>query len=85
MKVNTKNAKQNAIEIVRAKEWNGKIFFDMKVNGVTIYGCTLIEGKKGTFVGFPQQKGKDGKYYKRAFVELSEEDTKFIIALIEDM
>lgn len=85
MKVNTKNETKNTIEVVRAKQFDNGIVFDMLVNGVTIYGCRLVEGKKGTFVSFPSKKGKDGKYYSHAYVKLSQEDTDFIIKLIEGM
>lgn len=85
MKVNTKNETKNTIEVVRAKQFDNGIVFDMLVNGVTIYGCRLVEGKKGTFVSFPSKKGKDGKYYSHAYVKLTQEDTNFIVKLIEDM
>lgn len=93
MKVNTK--KNNAINnqeveklivVNRAKQFDdGKIVFDMIVNDVSIYGCRLIEGKKGNFVAFPQRKGKDGEYYRHAYVKLSDEDVANIVAQIEKM
>lgn len=85
MKVNTKNETKNTIEVVRAKQFDNGVVFDMLVNGVTIYGCRLVVGKKGTFVSFPSKKGKDGKYYSHAYVKLTQEDTNFIVKLIEDM
>lgn len=85
MKVTTKNEVKNTIEVLRAKAFNNAIAFDMTVNGVTIYGCRLVEGKKGHFVSFPQRKDKNGKYWNLAYVKLTEEDTNFIIKLIEEM
>ena len=93
MKVNTKknneiNDKKDTkiIVVKRAKEFDWGISFDMIVNDVTIYGCKLITNKKDeTFVAFPQRQGTDGKYYKYAFVNLSEEEEKDIIAQIEKM
>ena len=93
MKVNTKknneiNDKKDTkiIVVKRAKEFDWGISFDMIVNDVTIYGCKLIINKKDeTFVAFPQRQGTDGKYYKYAFVNLSEEEEKDIIAQIEKM
>ena len=73
----------NEIKVTRAHAHKDQLFFDMKVNGVKIYGCRLVEGSKGTFVSFPSRKGNDGKYYSYAFVSLSDEDTKNIIARIE--
>lgn len=32
-----------------------------------IKGFRIIEGKNGLFVGVPQESGKDGKWYNRAF------------------
>lgn len=77
---------EKLIVVKRAKQFDdGKIAFDMIVNDVTIYGCRLIEGKKGMFVSFPQRKGNDGKYYNIAYLKLSENDVESIVAQIEKM
>ena len=73
-----------------AKENECSIVFDMKVNGVTIYGCWYRTGsdKKGKdyeMVSFPAQKGKDGKYYNHAYVQLQQSDIDFISAEIEKL
>lgn len=73
-----------------AKENECSIVFDMKVNGVTIYGCWYRTGsdKKGEdyeMVSFPSQKGKDGKYYNHAYVQLQQSDIDFISAEIEKL
>lgn len=86
------------IEVLRAKDFTKddakenecSIVFDMKVNGVTIYGCWYRTGsdKKGEdyeMVSFPSQKGKDGKYYNHAYVQLQQSDIDFISAEIEKM
>ncbi len=31
-----------------------------------VKGFRVVEGKEGLFVGLPQEKGKDGKWYGRA-------------------
>lgn len=94
MKVNTKknneiNDKKEAkiIAVKRAKEFDWGISFDMIVNDVTIYGCKLLLKKDSdeTFIGFPSRKGTDDKYYNYAYVQLSEEETKEIVAQIEKM
>lgn len=90
MKVNTKknngiNDQEKLIVVKRAKAFDGKIFFDMIVNDVTIYGCRLLEGKNGMFVSFPSRKGKDNKYYNIAYVGLNEADVSNIVAQIEKM
>ena len=86
------------IEVLRAKDFTKddakenecSIVFDMKVNGVTIYGCWYRTGsdKKGEdyeMVSFPSQKGKDGKYYNHAYVQLQQSDIDFISADIEKL
>ena len=94
MKVNTKkynaiNDKKDAklIVVKRAKEFDWGISFDMIVNDVTIYGCKLLTKKDddGVFIAFPSRKGTDDKYYSYAYVDLSEEEQKDIVAQIEKM
>lgn len=92
MKVNTKknngiNDQAKLVVVKRAKQFDdGSIIVDLIVNDVTIYGCRLIEKKEGgVFVSFPSRKGKDGKYYNIAYVKLTEEDVKSIVAQIEKM
>ena len=91
-------AQAQAIEVLRAKDFTKddakenecSIVFDMKVNGVTIYGCWYRTGsdKKGEdyeMVSFPSQKGKDGKYYNHAYVQLQQSDIDFISSEIEKL
>ena len=86
------------IEVLRAKDFTKddakenecSIVFDMKVNGVTIYGCWYRTGsdKKGVdyeMVSFPSQKGKDGKYYNYAYVQLQQSDIDLIAKAIDSM
>ena len=53
-----KNSKKNSekevaaievtsLEVTRAREYDDIFFFDMVLNGVSIYGCRLIEGDEG--------------------------------------
>lgn len=71
-------------KVTRANQVGETVFFDMEVNGVTIYGCKVVEGSKGDFISFPSHKGKDGKYYNHAWVKLTEEQSKEIIAQVEE-
>lgn len=74
------------IKVVRAKVHKKTTFFDLKVNGVNIYGCRFIEGSNGNFVGFPSYKSNtNDKYYNHVWVELSEEDVKLIDSQIDDL
>lgn len=69
---------------------NGQISFDATFdNKVTIYGMKYIETTKGgqdySFISFPQQKGKDGNYYNRAYLNLDEKLTQRITSQLEEM
>ena len=63
---------------------NGGVAFDMTVNGISIYGCRDVETKDGDFIGLPQRKGNDGKYYSIVWARFSEADTKDILAEVEN-
>ena len=60
------------------------IFFTLVYNDVKIYSCKIINGKKGSFISFPSQKGSDGNYYNVAYVELSSEEQDYIIKTASD-
>lgn len=86
-----RTSKEKGIEPIQVSEWKvtrakdtGKIvFFDLMINGVTIYGCKVIEGQRGDFISFPSQKGTDGKYYNIAWAPLSDEVQADILAAVE--
>lgn len=71
------------IKVTRAHAYKDQLFFDMVVNGVSIYGCRLVDGKKGVFVSFPSRKGTDGKYYSYAYIDLAEDEVKEIAEQID--
>ena len=75
----TKNGKYS-IENMRAVDNCGKVlaFFTLDVDGVKICNLTLVDGKEGVFVGFPQKQGKDGKYY--CTVWISDEKEREVVA-----
>lgn len=75
-------------DVLRAHEFDGgNISFDMKVNGVTIYGMTLVwnADRKEYWVSFPVRKGKDGRYYKHAWFPVNETLQNAIEERIEDL
>lgn len=72
-------------KVTRANQVKDTVYFDMEVNGVSIYGCRVVEGSKGDFVAFPSHKGKDDKYYNHVYVKLSDDQTKDIIHQVEEM
>lgn len=74
---------EKSIQVANVKEWNDdNITFTLIVNGVSIYGCRIVEGKNGDFVSFPSRKGNDGKYYSHAYIKLSASDVENIEELI---
>ena len=55
------------IEVVNLRRFeNGKLkaFADVLFDeSYVVKGFRIVEGKEGLFVGFPQQNGKDGRWY----------------------
>lgn len=88
-----KNATNNTQENLKVESFEVKrvalvgkkdtVFADVVINGITIYGMTVVEGKNGDFLSFPSRKGGDGKYYSICWARLSEGDQKKILAEIE--
>ena len=78
-------AKIYSCEVIRAKEYKDTVFFDVNINGVSIYGCRFVEGKNGDFVSFPSYKGNDGKYYSHAYIKLDEATVSLIDEQIDEL
>jgi DNA-binding cell septation regulator SpoVG len=72
-------------KVTRASQVNDTVFFDLELNGVSIYGLKVVEGSKGDFISWPSHKGKDGKYYNYAWCKLSDEQQNEIIHQVEEM
>ena len=67
------------IEVVRLNRLNGdgalKAFCDISLfDTLVIRGFRVVNGKKGIFVGMPQERGKDGQWYST--VHLLNRDVK---------
>ena len=79
--------KIDTFQILRANVVGSKdtVFFDMKVNGIIIYGCVVVEGSKGDFISLPQRAGNDGKYYSIVWARFSDEDQAAIIKEVENL
>lgn len=72
------------VEVNRATEVKNAVMFDMTVNGVKIYGCSVVKGKNNSmFVSFPSHKGKDGKYYNYAWFSLNDDLQADIIKKVQ--
>ena len=72
-------------KVTRANQVGETVYFDVVINGVTIYGCKVVEGKNGDFISFPSHKGKDEKYYNYVYIKLSDEQTAGIVKQVEEM
>lgn len=59
------------VKIIRMKKVENikhvKAFFDVDINDIKIKGVKILESEKGLYVGFPREKGKDGRYYAVVF------------------
>lgn len=87
--MNKSNSKKtlevSSFRVMGARTLNsGSVSFDMKLNGINIYGCFVVESAEyGDFISFPQRKGKDGKYYSIVWAKLDKEDTAAILQEVE--
>ena len=54
-------------KVVRLYRFDGdsktKAFVDIAIGDFIIKGLRLLKGKNGFFLGMPQEKAKDGKWY----------------------
>lgn len=76
-----------SLEVTRAREYEDIFFFDMVLNGVSIYGCRLIEGEEGWFVSFPSKKSnkKGGKWFNHCWAKLTEDAIAEICSAVFEM
>lgn len=90
---NNTNTKKPEIETLKVNDFrvhraraieNGIIMADLIINGITVYGMKVLANKKTgeAFLAFPQQKGKDGKYYSIVYAKLSDTDQEEMIRSI---
>lgn len=83
-KSNKECLKISSFSVIRARILDsGSVVADLKINGITIYGCFVVQTEKGEFISLPQRKGSDGKYYSIVWAVLSKQDTEDIIKEIE--
>lgn len=74
------------VSITRAYQFSdGSIVFDMIVNGISLYSCTIRESRNGNiFISFPSKQGKDGKYYSYAYFPIDSDLQDKIIDMIAE-
>ena len=72
--------KVESFEIIKATNFSWGCAFNMVLNGVTIYNCTVATTKEGkNFISFPSRKGTDGKWYSYVYFRFSDEDMERIL------
>ena len=77
--------KVESFEILKATNFNWGCAFNMVLNGVTIYNCTVAETKEGKFfISFPSRKGSDGKWYSYVYFRFSDEDMERILDAVSE-
>lgn len=71
---------QSGIEVVRLYRFGNdskvKAFVDVAVGSFVVKGLRVLEGKNGLFVGLPQEKAKDGKWYNSFYPRTKEARAK---------
>ena len=71
--------KEWEVKNVRALEFG--TFFTLEMPGLALYNLRVVPAGKNydSFIGMPEDLGKDNKYYKRFFLRLSDEDTEAVL------
>ena len=61
-------------------------FFTLQLPGLALYNLRVVpEGKKyNAFIAMPEDKGKDGEYYKRFALYLTDKDTKEVLDAVAE-
>lgn len=73
-------------KVTNARENDWGIFFTLSIPGLQLFNLKIVPAgrKYDAFVAMPEDKGKDGKYYKQYALYLSAEDTKAVIDAVMD-
>lgn len=58
------------------------VLFDLTIDDLTIYGCRVVEGKNGDFIGLPSRKDNDGKYWGIVYKRFTDEETSAILDMV---
>lgn len=71
------------LSVSHVKEWDNGVTFTLNVDRVSIYGCRVAHATNGDdFIAFPARKGSDGKYYKHAYIELTDTEIMVIFDMV---
>lgn len=65
-----------SLEVVRLYRLDGesktKAFVDVAVGDFIVKGLRILQGQKGLFLGMPQERSKDGKWYSAFYPKTKE-------------
>lgn len=78
-RINFDLGKEWEVKNVRALEFG--TFFTLEMPGLALYNLRVVPAGKtyDSFIGMPEDLGKDNKYYKHFSLRLSDEDTEAIL------
>ena len=66
----------NSLQVSRIYRIDGdtklKAFVDIAIGDFIIKGLRILQGEKGLFLGMPQEKSKDGKWYNTFYPRTKE-------------
>lgn len=80
--LNAENVKD--LEVLRVKPYNETTtFFDARINFINIYSLKFMESENGDWIAWPDEKGKDGKYYPKAKAFISSDIVEAIKTQIQ--
>lgn len=73
-------------EVKNARRLDFGTFFTLQLPGLALYNLRVVpEGKNyDAFIAMPEDKGRDGDYYKRFALYLTEEDTAAVINAVDE-
>lgn len=78
-----KSLKSVTLSVSHVKEWDNGVTFTLNVDRVSIYGCRIVTATNGdSFISFPARKGSDGKYYKYAYIDLTDTELMVIFDMV---
>lgn len=71
------------LSVSHVKEWDNGVTFTLHVGRVSIYGCRIVTATNGdSFISFPARKGSDGKYYKHAYIDLTDTELMVVFDMV---
>ena len=72
-------------EVKNVRDLDFGTFFTLQTQGLSLYNLRVVPAGKNypAFIGMPEEKGKDGSYYKLFKIYLDPEDVAEIIAEVE--